>query len=137
MSDLSLLRPEDFTRIILPKLVFVQREGVEGLCWEWTASLCGGRRRTREGEEVGRYPQFVIRIEGRKRKFYAHRAVCYWWHGPPPTPDAHCDHRHGCRLGRCVNPKFLRWVSPETNCRLAGHAAAGRGDDLVEEAWGL
>ncbi len=109
--------PEDFARRVLPRLVFLQRDHVEGVCWEWTGGRCGGLcRRTGDAKRYGR-----MRIQG--HMVYVHRVVFYWWQGywPPVV-----DHRHDCGSGTCVNPAYLHDATHrENSLRAAGTTNCG------------
>jgi hypothetical protein len=54
-----------------------------------------------------------VKINGRAR--IASRVVCHRVHGDPPTPKHEA--AHSCGNGRkgCVNPKHLRWATPQEN----------------------
>lgn len=46
-------------------------------------------------------------------KNYAHRYMCEWKHGPPPSP-AHVA-AHSCGVKHCINPKHIRWATHQEN----------------------
>ena len=48
---------------------------------------------------------------------YAHRLVCWLFHGMPGAPGMQCAHLCGRR--NCLNPRHLRWVMPKTNQNMA------------------
>jgi hypothetical protein len=98
-----------FERQILPRLLF------EGDCWLWTGARRGGER-------LGgrRYGVIQVRPHG---VFYVHRVVYHLLVGALEEGDE-VDHRHECRLGLCVNPRFLHAVTKEENQRRA-RALAG------------
>ena len=58
----------------------------------------------------------------------AHRWACIQTYGPPPSDKHHAAHSCGCPL--CVNPKHLRWATPEENqADRIIHGTANRGED--------
>lgn len=63
----------------------------------------------RERTGYGRFGQ------GPKRRIFAHRYICEWINGPPPTAEHHA--AHSCGNGRegCVNRRHLRWATPIEN----------------------
>lgn len=58
---------------------------------------------------------------------YAHRVVCRWTHGDPPS-DKH-EAAHSCGRRSCVNPTHLRWATRTENMADAiGHGTTMRGE---------
>ena len=55
------------------------------------------------------YP-LVVSGKWRKR---AHRVMCELVNGPAPSGTHHC--AHSCGNSLCVNPKHLRWATPQEN----------------------
>lgn len=47
----------------------------------------------------------------------AHRWMCEAQNGPPPTPQHHAAHECGNGHGGCVNPRHLKWKSPQENAQ--------------------
>ena len=56
-----------------------------------------------------------VTFEGRKD--YAHRVMCRWTHGQPPTDKPEAAHTCGKGHLGCVNPRHLQWASPLENQR--------------------
>lgn len=75
----------------------VAYEGDECLIWPFSRLTLG-------------YPS--VRIDGRLQ--IASRVMCEWAHGPPPKGHWAV---HSCGNGHlgCVNPRHLRWATPEQN----------------------
>jgi hypothetical protein len=58
---------------------------------------------------------------------YAHRVVCRWTHGDPPS-DKH-EAAHSCGRRSCVNPTHLRWATRTENMADAiEHGTTMRGE---------
>ena len=58
---------------------------------------------------------------------YAHRVVCRWTHGDPPS-DKH-EAAHSCGRRSCVNPSHLRWATRTENMADAiEHGTTMRGE---------
>lgn len=51
-------------------------------------------------------------VGGRQRTDRTHAVVCAWYHGERPS-GTEAAHRCGVKL--CVNPRHLRWATPEQN----------------------
>jgi NTP pyrophosphatase (non-canonical NTP hydrolase) len=66
------------------------------------------RSRTGPNLEYGSLPKGAS-PHGRR----AHRVMCHWKHGEPPTPEHHA--AHTCGFSLCINPKHLRWASATEN----------------------
>lgn len=77
-------------------------------CWEWRGAI----DRSRNGSRYGK-----IRAPPPSQKtLRAHRVVCEFYHGPPPTP-AH-EAGHICpeyENSLCVNPRHVEWQTREEN----------------------
>jgi len=58
----------------------------------------------------------------------AHRVMCIEAHGEPPS-DIH-EAAHSCGNGKygCVNPKHLRWATPQENCADTAKHGSLRGE---------
>jgi hypothetical protein len=78
------------------------------------------------------YSQFSVRVNGKRKTFTAHKAVCEAFHGPKPFPEAQVRHINGVKSdNRASN---LRWGTPLENtedkrlhgvARGAAHEGAG------------
>jgi hypothetical protein len=61
------------------------------------------------------------------KQHYAHRLMCEFAHGTPPTPAHEAAHRCGSGHQGCVNPKHLTWKTKEENRRdSTSHGRGGR-----------
>lgn len=73
-----------------------------------------------EGDECLTWPHGTdsrgYGIVGRNGKTTkAHRLMCEFAHGAPPSPEYHAAHSCGNGHLRCVNPKHLSWKTPKEN----------------------
>lgn len=48
-------------------------------------------------------------------QYWAHRLMCEWAHGEPPTPKHQAAHECGKGHYGCVNPRHLRWKTNSEN----------------------
>lgn len=53
------------------------------------------------------------RIQVKLRHVRVHRLVCFWRHGPPPSPNHHAAHE--CGNAACCNPNHISWKTPTEN----------------------
>lgn len=59
----------------------------------------------------------------------AHRYLCELVYGSPPTPLHHASHSCGKGDHGCINPKHLRWATPEENeADKVVHGTSNRGE---------
>jgi hypothetical protein len=47
--------------------------------------------------------------------YKAHRLMCEFVNGPPPSPEHQAAHSCGNGMGGCVHPQHLRWATPKEN----------------------
>lgn len=88
----------------------ILREATPDQCWEWPLH-----------RNVQGYGQ--VSLIGQKKRWPAHRRVCFLAHGEPPTPKhIAC---HSCDNPPCVNPHHLRWDTYKGNAD--DRTARGRG----------
>lgn len=65
------------------------------------------------------------------KRYQAHRLICEWINGPPPTPEHHAAHECGKGLSGCVHPKHVTWKTISENIRdREVHGTAKRGSKL-------
>lgn len=60
---------------------------------------------------IGKTGYGRFRVDG--KMVLVHRYVCESVHGPSHGLEA----AHSCGIGRCVNPKHLRWATPAENAK--------------------
>lgn len=89
------------------KVAFPPKDKMKDECWEWTASLRGGRG-------GAQYSQFYY--DGKNG--YGHRYSYEMHHGP--IPDNH-EVDHKCSNRKCVNPWHLRLLPRRSNRRRVSH----------------
>jgi hypothetical protein len=89
-----------------------------------------------EGEECLIWP-FRRREDGRGQVRYegemttAHRLMCVFAHGEPPTPKHEAAHSCGKGHEGCVNPKHLRWATDKENkADMVGHGTRRQGETI-------
>jgi hypothetical protein len=58
------------------------------------------------------YPAYTYRSSGRKISVDAHRYVCALAHGKPIDDEQAA---HSCGTKICINPRHLRWATPQEN----------------------
>jgi len=62
------------------------------------------------------------------KRYYAHRYVCEFFHGPPLPGKTEC--AHSCGIPACVNARHLRWASkPENMADRLLHGTHARGEN--------
>jgi hypothetical protein len=69
-----------------------------------TKCVMGFGSKTHQGYWISRY---------RGKRIFAHRLVCQFAHGEPPTEKHQA--AHSCGNAWCVNPNCLRWATPKEN----------------------
>lgn len=73
------------------------------------------------------------------KRYYAHRIMCEFVNGPPPSPDHEAAHSCGQGHCGCVHPKHLSWKTPSGNqLDRASHGTKNtwgrRGKITIEQA---
>lgn len=79
----------------------------EGGCWRWTGKT----------DHRGEYGEINIRVDGKPKRFKAHRVMYAIIHNKVPTPEETVEHL--CELGLCINPDHL-------DAELISHAENSR-----------
>ena len=91
---------------MVPPKVAEYRDRISKPCELWT------RARSKAG-----YGQVNRKVDGVWKRFYVHRLVCEFFHGP--APEIRSEVLHSCDTPACYEPSHLRWGSRNENVRDA------------------